>query len=98
MVLKWPFMRHKFSAFVLQNGKNTEMKPFVFFVIAFDPIKILTCWALQNDRQNLSFVKATNVVGEKRPEILVKWPTPSFVIFISKQSLSCFPTGIFKTF
>ena len=41
------------------------MKTYVFFVIAFDPIKILTCWALQNDCQNLSFVKATNVVGKK---------------------------------
>ena len=37
----------------------------MIFAVAFDPIKILTCWALQNDRQNLSFVKATNVVGEK---------------------------------
>ena len=37
----------------------------MIYVIAFDPIKILTCWALQNDRQNLSFVKATNVVGKK---------------------------------
>ena len=37
----------------------------MIYVIAFDPIKILTCWALQNDHQNLSFVKATNVVGEK---------------------------------
>ena len=37
----------------------------MIYVIAFDPIKILTCWALQNDRQNLSFVKANNVVGEK---------------------------------
>ena len=33
--------------------------------MTFDPIKILTCLALQNDHQNLSFVKATNVVGEK---------------------------------
>ena len=37
----------------------------MIYVIAFDPIKSLTCWALQNDHQNLSFVKATNVVGEK---------------------------------
>ena len=59
----------------------------MIYVVAFDPIKFLTCWALKNDRQNLSFVKAINVVGEKRPEIPIKWPTPSFVIFISKQSL-----------
>ena len=41
------------------------MKTFVFSVIAFDPIKILTCWAPQNDRQNLNFVKGMYVVGEK---------------------------------
>ena len=40
------------------------MKPFVFFVITFDPIKILTCSAPQNDRQNLCFVKDTNLDGE----------------------------------
>ena len=56
-------------------------------VRAFDPIKILTCWALQNDYQILSFVKAINVDGKKWPEILVKWPIPTFVLFILKQSL-----------
>ena len=33
--------------------------------VAFDPIKILICWALQNDHENLSFVKATILVGKK---------------------------------
>ena len=37
----------------------------MIYVVAFDPIKILTCWGPQNDRQNLSFVRAFNVVGEK---------------------------------
>ena len=37
----------------------------MIYVIAFHPIKIMTCWALQNDCQNLSFVKAINVVGKK---------------------------------
>ena len=41
------------------------MKKSVFYVIAFDPIKIFLDWAIQNDRQNLSFVKAINVVVEK---------------------------------
>ena len=59
----------------------------MIYVIAFDPIKVLTFWALQNDLQSLSFVNATNVVGKKWPEILVKGPTSSFVIFILKQSL-----------
>ena len=34
-------------------------------VLAFDPIKIYTLYASQNDSQNLSFVKDTNVVGDK---------------------------------
>jgi hypothetical protein len=37
----------------------------VIYVIAFDPIKIYTDWAAQNDCQNLSFVIYINVVGEK---------------------------------
>ena len=41
------------------------MNQTVIYVIAFDPIKIMTCWALQNDSQNLSFVKAFNVVVKK---------------------------------
>ena len=60
----------------------------MLYVVAFDPTKILTCWVLQNDRQNFTFVKATDVVGKKMPtNTIVKWPTPSFVIFVSKQSL-----------
>ena len=34
-------------------------------VIAFDPIKIFIDWSHQNECQNLSFVEAINVVGEK---------------------------------
>ena len=37
----------------------------VIYVVAFAPNKILTCWAHQNDSQNLSFVKAINEVGQK---------------------------------
>ena len=42
---------------------------------------------LQNDHQNLSFVKAINAVGKKMARNLMKWQTPRFVIFVSKQSL-----------
>ena len=63
MVIQWSFMSHKFT-FFLQNCKKLEAIN-VFYVVAFDPIKILTCMALQNDCQNLSFVKAINVVGKK---------------------------------
>ena len=37
----------------------------MIYVIGFDPIKIYTDWAHQNDRQNLIFVKAINVVVKK---------------------------------
>ena len=35
------------------------------YVIDFDPIGIYTCLALQNDCQNLNFVKDICVVGKK---------------------------------
>ena len=38
---------------------------FAIYVLAFDPIKIKTLYASQNDCQNLSFVKDINVVGKK---------------------------------
>ena len=41
------------------------MKKIVFYVVFFDPIKILIGLAHQNDRQNLIFMKAINVVGRK---------------------------------
>ena len=37
----------------------------MIYVIDFDPIGIYTCLALQNDRQNLNFVKDICVVGKK---------------------------------
>ena len=37
----------------------------MIYVVAFDPNKILTRLTHQNDSQNLSFVKAINVVGQK---------------------------------
>ena len=37
----------------------------MIYVIAFHPIDIFIDSAHQNDRQNLSFVGAINVVGEK---------------------------------
>ena len=53
------------SGFFLQNCKKLEAKKDVFYVVGFDPIEILISWALQNDSQNLSFVKAINDVGKK---------------------------------
>ena len=41
------------------------MQKIVIYVVVFDSIKILVGWAQQNDFQNLSFVKAINVVARK---------------------------------
>ena len=49
MVLKWPFMRQKISKMFLQNCKNPDTKIFVFYVIAFDSIKIKTGLGPQSD-------------------------------------------------
>ena len=59
----------------------------MIYVVAFDPIKIKTCDASQNDHQHLSFVKDCNVASKKRPEIVVTWPTHTFVTFLTGQSL-----------
>ena len=56
----------KFSDFFFfQNWKTQFWKQIVIYVVAFDPIKIQTCLAPQNDCQNQSFVKDNYVVGKK---------------------------------
>jgi hypothetical protein len=45
--------------------QKTVSKKNVFYVVAFDPMNFFLGWALQNDLQNLSFVKAINAVGGK---------------------------------
>ena len=42
-----------------------EPRKIVFYVLVFDPIKILILLAPQNVHQNLSFVKDINAAGEK---------------------------------
>ena len=66
------------------------MKILAFFVITFEPTKIMTCLAPQNDRLNLSLVKYIQVIAQKRPEVVPKWPfsirkfweTPSNRVYI----------------
>jgi hypothetical protein len=41
------------------------MKEIVIYVLVLDPIKILVGCAHQNECQNLSLLKAINVVGRK---------------------------------
>ena len=64
MVIKWPFKSCIFPNTFLTKLKIKGKETNYVFCIAFDPIKIVTCLALENDFQNLSFVKA-NVVGKK---------------------------------
>ena len=59
----------------------------MIYVVAFDPIKIQTCLAPQNDWQNPSFVKDNYVNGKKLPEMVINSPTNSFVLFLSVQTL-----------
>ena len=48
MVVKWPFMSCKFPDFFLKKLKINGNKKIVIFVVAFNPIRILTCWDLQS--------------------------------------------------
>ena len=71
MVQKGLVLKLKFSVFFLPKLKNTV---FVIHVVAFDPIKIQTSLAPQNDRLNLSFVKDIYVTCEKMTGMVVKLP------------------------
>ena len=44
---------------------KTETEIFAFCVVTFEPIKIWTFFAPQNDRLNLSFVKDIYVIGKR---------------------------------
>ena len=65
MVKKQPFVSYKISGVFLPKLKKMEIEKFVFYVVAFDSIKIQTPLAPQNDRHNLSFVKDICVAGKK---------------------------------
>ena len=53
----------------VQNRTKTKMEKITFCVITFEPIKIQTRSAPQNDSLNFSFVKDIHVVGEKMTRI-----------------------------
>ena len=60
----------------------------VIYVIAFYPIKIQTCLAPQNDRQNLSFVKDSYVLGQKMTRNIWK--------LAKRKSCQFFKSPVFK--
>ena len=62
---KMAIMSHKFPFFSYKIAKKWKQNKNVFYVTAFDLIKILRSWASQNDRQILSFMKAINIVGKE---------------------------------
>ena len=49
-----------------QMQKTQKMEKIAFCVLTFDPIKIQTRSAPQNDRLNFSFVEDIHVVHEKK--------------------------------
>ena len=51
--------------FFLQNRKKREMEMLAFCVSTFEPIKIQTCSAPQNNYLNLSFVIYIHIIGKK---------------------------------
>ena len=65
---KWPqWLKNGnfWNFFFLQNWKTQLSKYIWIYIIAFDTIEIQTQQAPQNGRRNLSFVKDTNVVGNR---------------------------------
>ena len=64
------------------------MKKIVIYVVIFHPIKILVGWAHQNDCQNLSFVKALNVVGRKMTRNIRKMANSQLCHFRFRQVFS----------
>ena len=79
-----------FQVFFLQNCKKLEAKKNVIYVIAFDPIKIWMIWVLQNDSQNLSFVKDINVVGKKMTRYGCKMTISKSCIFFNRTDFSTY--------
>ena len=59
----------------------------MIYVLPFDPIKIFIDWAHRNDHQNLSVMKAINVVDKKWQEMVLKGPFSDIVHFVFDQSL-----------
>ena len=52
-----------YKLFILQHRTKTKMDKIAFWVITFDPIKVQTHSAPQNDLLNFSFVKGIHVDG-----------------------------------
>ena len=62
-------------------------KNFVIYVIDFDPIRVFTCLALQNDRQNLNFEKEIRVAVKTMARNDCKMAKHKSCQFFSEQTL-----------
>ena len=88
MVIKWPFMSHKFSFFFLTKLQKTksklEAKKYVF-----DQIEMLKnrVGPLKMTVRSSVLWKLLMQLAKKWPETVLKFPTPRVVRFISDQSL-----------
>ena len=91
MVQKGPFLELKFSVFFFQNWKTQLSKTFVIYVLAFDPIKIWTLYASQNDYRNLSFVKDINAVGNKMTRNGCDMTISKSCLFFNRTDFSFLP-------
>ena len=69
-----------FRLFFYKIEKKEFLTKFVFYGIAFDPIRLFTSYSPQNDLLNLSFVKGINTV-------IKKMTRNDFVYFSSSQTL-----------
>ena len=63
--------------------KKSRKRKNVFNVLAFDPIEGQILLTTQNDHQNLSFLKNTNVVGKKMTRKGLKMGITKVTIFLS---------------
>ena len=86
MVEKWAFFKHKFSGFFSKIEKHTCKKN-CHLCHRFYPIGIYMRLALQNDCQNLNFVKDICVVGKKKARNCFKWPNAKVVSFFFSNRL-----------
>ena len=60
----------------------------MIYVLAFDPIKIKTLYASQNDHQNLRFVKDINAVGNKMTRNVSKMTISKSCIFFNRTDFT----------
>ena len=67
----------------------------MIYVLAFDPIRIYTLNAFQNDSRNLSFVKHINVVGNKMTINGCKMTISKSCLFFNRTDFTLADSGYY---